>query len=437
MSKVALQKILDQITEKGSGPVYRKKVSDAQSHSLVIDKTQIRNALAVSFSYDEAYKNLITPTLLDRAASYYYVVITRKMAGIAQVVGNQYIIKAGAASSPGKTINNPYDAIAKRINDTNRDVLIFLQKIVNTEPSKVKAGDLVNFDHVRTLSDTRIGAYFAASKAPDLLTLLRDKEFITEEDYEVLTEVKSYYTSNGTKGFYVEANIVGDIRSGIENVSEGRDVVAARSVRVKSLIQKALLSKTAIDWANQPGSDSKIQQIRKTLVSSAMKSIKKTNIVKFIPETRDLIINTSSNSAKKKTIVKETSAVTSTKIKAKGLRSGGMKTTPQARSSYVSLMNIFNSKLPEIVRGNMIGGRLHNRSGRFSESVRVTNITETSQGYPSIEYTYARSPYDVFDPVIGASPWNTPDRDPKKLVDLSIRDIAINLAIGRFYTRRQ
>jgi hypothetical protein len=46
------------------------------------------------------------------------------------------------------------------------------------------------------------------------------------------------------------------------------------------------------------------------------------------------------------------------------------------------------------------------------------------------------APYDVFDRVRGAMPWNTPNRDPKTLIAEAIRKIAKDLQIGRFYTKR-
>ena len=72
--------------------------------------------------------------------------------------------------------------------------------------------------------------------------------------------------------------------------------------------------------------------------------------------------------------------------------------------------------------------RLVNQTGRFAESVKVTDAVLTPQGFPSIGYTYQRAPYDKFE--------TDPNRDPRKLIDKSIREIAAQYAIGRFYTRR-
>ena len=76
---------------------------------------------------------------------------------------------------------------------------------------------------------------------------------------------------------------------------------------------------------------------------------------------------------------------------------------------------------------------LVNRTGRFASSVRVTDVAITPKGFPSIGYTYQLGPYQTFEP--GYAQGST-DRDPRTLIDKSIREIAASMAIGRFYTRR-
>lgn len=110
--------------------------------------------------------------------------------------------------------------------------------------------------------------------------------------------------------------------------------------------------------------------------------------------------------------------------------------TEKGKFNWASLINILNHKLPGVVMNNMISPALVNRTGKFANSVSVVNIETTKQQFPSIVYTYERDPYDVFDRSVGRSPWNTPNRDPKILIDKSIREIVRDMAIGRFYTRR-
>ena len=92
-----------------------------------------------------------------------------------------------------------------------------------------------------------------------------------------------------------------------------------------------------------------------------------------------------------------------------------------------------NSRINDVVAKNMGPPRLENRTGRFASSVRITDISTTRQGFPSIGYTYQRNPYQTFE--VG-NRQGSQDYDPRKLIDASIREIAAQFAIGRFYTRR-
>ena len=80
--------------------------------------------------------------------------------------------------------------------------------------------------------------------------------------------------------------------------------------------------------------------------------------------------------------------------------------------------------------------RLTNMTGRLAQSVRLTDVMRTRQGFLSFGYTYAKEPYQVFEVGNGAPPWATPERDPRKLIDQSIRETAAQFVLGRFYTRR-
>jgi hypothetical protein len=108
-----------------------------------------------------------------------------------------------------------------------------------------------------------------------------------------------------------------------------------------------------------------------------------------------------------------------------------------ANSSMISLMALLNKKLPDAVRKNMGAPGLTNVTGTFANSIRITDISKTPKGFPSIGYTYMKDPYQVFEVGTGGYPWATTARDPRKLIDRSIREIAAGLALGRFYTRRQ
>lgn len=101
----------------------------------------------------------------------------------------------------------------------------------------------------------------------------------------------------------------------------------------------------------------------------------------------------------------------------------------------LKMIGLINKELPATVRKNMVAPRLQNQTGRFADSVKVTEIIQTPQGFPSVGYTYQRRPYEVFEEGSSGN-WANGDRDPRTLIDGSIREIAAKMAIGRFYTRR-
>ncbi len=106
-----------------------------------------------------------------------------------------------------------------------------------------------------------------------------------------------------------------------------------------------------------------------------------------------------------------------------------------AASQPLQLIGVINKELPNTVRKNMREPALVNRTGRFAESVKLTEVIQTPRGYPSFGYTYQREPYQVFEEGSSGN-WSNGKRDPRDLIDKSIREIAAQFAIGRFYTRR-
>ena len=116
------------------------------------------------------------------------------------------------------------------------------------------------------------------------------------------------------------------------------------------------------------------------------------------------------------------------KSKVKTPRQPRKASQPRASRLPLELIGLINKELPNTVEGNMEPPRLTNRTGRFARSTRVVDINMTPQGFPSFGYTYQRDPYGVHEQDAAF--------DPRTLIDASIREIAAQHAIGRFYTRR-
>jgi hypothetical protein len=79
--------------------------------------------------------------------------------------------------------------------------------------------------------------------------------------------------------------------------------------------------------------------------------------------------------------------------------------------------------------------RLENQTGRFAQSVRAIDVQETAKGFKSIGYMYQKNPYQVFESTSGTR-FSDAARDPRPLIDTSIREIVAQFGLGRLYTRR-
>ena len=139
---------------------------------------------------------------------------------------------------------------------------------------------------------------------------------------------------------------------------------------------------------------------------------------------------------------------TKTKSKGKGSKTGGKvaisamtlrtrkakrRATDSAAARPLQMMVMINKELPQTIKANMDLPALQNRTGRFAESVKVVDAVQTRQGFPSFGYTYQKNPYQTFEPGFAQG---SPERDPRALISRSIREVAAQFAIGRFYTRR-
>lgn len=188
------------------------------------------------------------------------------------------------------------------------------------------------------------------------------------------------------------------------------------------------------DIAKIQGSDSRTTIEKKKIVKSFIEGIIKDKRIK-VSSIKNLTPKLSKHKVTKK--VKGKTKVSSSKVniptKKKTIKGFEVKTTKQPVLNLNALKAQINARLSMTVIKNMGTPALENRTGRFARSVQVTDVTQTSKGFPSIGYTYQKYPYQTFEP--GFKQGST-QRDPRTLIDRSIREIASELLVGRFYTRR-
>lgn len=194
----------------------------------------------------------------------------------------------------------------------------------------------------------------------------------------------------------------------------------------------AILSRDMLEFQ---GSPSIKQKVAGALIKKATPSSVGKNLV-VSAKIKDKVQPKSNKTSHKEKVPQQNKRGKAKKEKKLSFNPGNGKaqgTLPDIRS----FIGILNSKINSTVAKNMGSPALNYRTGRFAESVRIQNIIRTNKGFPSIEYTYMRYPYEVFEyPGSGNPLAQEGQRDPRRLIEGSIREIMAQYAIGRFYTRR-
>lgn len=96
--------------------------------------------------------------------------------------------------------------------------------------------------------------------------------------------------------------------------------------------------------------------------------------------------------------------------------------------SPMQAIAMFNSSLEEAIRDNMGSPALNYQTGRFAESVKVFSITPSMGTSGIIQYAYRKNPYQLYE--------GDGMRDPRLLIDKTLREQAAELALGKFTTQR-
>jgi len=116
-------------------------------------------------------------------------------------------------------------------------------------------------------------------------------------------------------------------------------------------------------------------------------------------------------------------------------KSQGSSTLPGEDS--MAAINMINSKLPETLMKNMNSPALENQTGRFANSVKAIKMIQgKGKKWSTINYTYDKDPYQVFEMGQGDRRWATRARDPRQLIEKSVREIAVEHAMTRFKMQR-
>lgn len=427
--------------EKNSAS-YRALVSDKMTHAIVINVEDIKNQIKAQLEaiWSTNRKFVIPPTLLkevniavDKMPEQYKKVVesinsdknSPFSAKFIERGDNLYIIVTTRDKSKG--LANVFN----KIRTEKLKIEKYLVYKINTYATRYKK-ELV--DSANFIDLGHLDSYSVSKQRRELIkdTLSKySKSEIAKEVEDIAVELKMQKYLHG-RGYSFRMILTKPESSRLNRSKEEERLLGSLSKDLEEVIAKRSIDG---EWVNLPGSDSPLTIFKKKVLRSVKQLFSKTGLFKVFIKDRDIKVNDRRTEAevsykKKGKVGSITKLNFDSKLNVPDLE------VQESTVSIKNLIPIFNKRLHDAIQDNMGTPRLNYRTGRFAKSAKVIDITETRAGYPSIAYTYMRYPYEVFEFPGGNPDLATPARDPRSLIDKSIRDIAKGLIKDRFYTRR-
>jgi hypothetical protein len=422
---------------------YRRLVSDTKIHALTVEKNDLKKQIKTQMLRRGGFKSLpdsiekIIDTEVDAMFDYFKKALhpsnfegNRKTYYTSDFKATNSKLTVMIGVKEGKGTRNVF-AYFRRIKQRAQKSLVKnlnqqIRRLNNSRTNKLEEVDPRDFIDIGHSEGSAVSNQRKAA-VKDALFTFSSKNDPTVKKYikELSTDIELSATKRFGKGKdYIEISL----ESTFENKKHGASI----SKEAGAINKKLLALTNKLELTELKGSMSS-REIREAEILNGFAEVSKSKNGKV-----------KSNIKKKKVVKKSSKASKTSKTKAvKGaafkdnVKAGAIKFggDESRKQSNITLFALLNSKLPETVVRNMKPPRLENRTGRFASSVKVTDISKTRQGYMSVGYTYEKSPYQVYESTSG-SRFSDVERDPRTLIDASIRQIAAQLVTTRLYTRR-
>ncbi len=454
MASRDLKKVLEDLNKRleKDSEAYRTLVVNKQAHYLVLDQRKLKKQieaqlLAVERSADSRFTKLSKDlqNVVDREVPEMFNYLADKLnPKHYQNPRRKYLTEKYDNSGGVLTVvievkegRPPGDVFAyfRRIKQRSQKQLVIalnkeivkLNKRTVAQRQEVKSSDFLDIGHVgesavskqRKAEVERTLFQFSQQQNPMV------RKFIKELAGEVELKIRRVPSKKKVGGKEVNEITLESTRLNKAEGQELKKVAGEINIKLERLI--AALDPSPAELSGSPSYVDRTQQEAVNMMANiATKVGAKKNF-----NAKKQSKRSSTASVKRKSKASSGTAF-SDKTKAPAIKMGSDEGRKQ---SPITLMSLINAKLPSTVRKNMGAPRLENQTGQFASSVRMVDATVTPQGFPSLGYTYQRQPYGVFESTSG-SRFASVERDPRTLIDKSIREIAAELVTMRLYTRR-
>lgn len=432
--KRLLNTLLDEL-ESSKVKAYRRATADKQTHNFKLTRRAVIKGMKdyINFYFGQDIPKTVATKVVKKIDSDIYRFIKNVGQNIVNLAAKDDTVESHKftratvhATFNYKEGKSRYDKAYSRYSAELKELAEEFSKAVSetlNEEQNVGGGKILQLSHAELEG-------IIESAVADAI-----EEAVKKESEISKADVIKFFANRGVDVRVVrntktmEMNVA--VASAVEN-AEDKDASKQRINELREAIVDALAELEAMDGtlSGLPGSDSFVQIKKKQIRQKAIAPFKKIKGVKVSSENLEIKHSKVVTRKRKKGNTTAKAAIFARKATKQRRKAG------QTSFQPLKLIAEFNKQLPNTVRNNMGAPRLENRSGRFAESVKVTEITQTRKGYPSVGYTYRRDPYQVFETGTGKAPWADGSRDPRELIDKSIREIATQFAMGRFYTRR-
>lgn len=418
------------ITEEMYGPGMDKKLGATSKFGAHTGRTREQSAAAIQGLATEEGLTLKQLKAIDQAAQS-FVTITRSFART-NTRGTQVKVLSDTGDSisiritPTTETANPYNIIRKKIFIPAKAALAKALSQAGIMVSADRQELFFNVGHVTSVSMAKAGSTISSfgAKADRISKKYDDEESKAAVDL-LKMEVMSRFTKFGhpeyQKQFVLKTAVVRPESRATNMTDSGYEKALLEDV-YQSL--KKTLESMPNDWARQKSSDSLIDFVVKDLIQTAKAQQKSANVKVTAPNLGRK--NTESNKATTSASAKKPKPRKAKQVSMGGSLTAQMRKTKKSAIRLEALLPIINQRLPEVIRSHMgTNGRLYNRTGRFSESAKVISVDNANL---VLGYTYQKGPYSVFE--------RHSTRDPRPLIELSIRQIAAQHMRTRFALQR-
>ena len=450
-----------------SSDLWRKEISDKMPHVVALNVPDVENEMrremqARLFGLDNVGKQPL-PASMEKEVKRqsklqvrgFYTLLKRKAkAGKVDVEikftkDSIYDFEAVITPKPGKS-PKVFDFIKKGIKQpVQKNTRLFARLNKEVDKYNETAGKENQVEQI-----TAQGAGFLdVGHADDSSVSLQRQEVVNQAlyDFDVALNSKSpltkkflaelgenkFFTIKAEKGKQIDKLTVSYESKSANRRTTGKEG-KGEVVELNKQLEKAIADLGGQHWLEQEASDSKLVRVEKEIMENIIpKKVKAKVTRKHKGPIKLGTTNAKGKNLKSKIRRPNTANAKDRQLAPVALPKRKSQEKKGVSGQQLQLLAILNNKLPEAVRKNMQSPALVNRTGRFADSVKVTDISVTRGGFPSVGYTYDRQNYGQYETTSGSRSYASSDRDPRKLIDKSMREIAVNLAIGRFYTRRQ